>query len=59
MTSLIKEEGTIIEFDPVLMMGKVRCVHDEYIDQICGSGLKKTKIDLHTGDKVLFASIEN
>jgi len=56
---LIKEDGIIIEYNPAVMTGKVRSVKDDHIYQIYSSGLLKMKIELHIGEKVLFAPIDD
>jgi hypothetical protein len=50
-----KEEGIIVEFNPESNTGKVRSVNDDNIYEVDSRELVKTKIDLHLGDKVLFA----
>lgn len=54
-----KEEGVIIEFDPVTNTGKVRSLADGNMYNIDGRELVRTKFELHCGDKVLFAPIED
>jgi hypothetical protein len=54
-----KEEGIIIEFNPELNTGKIRSLADGSIYKIDDRELIKTKIELHAGDKVLFAPFED
>jgi hypothetical protein len=51
----VKEEGIIIEFDMNTNTGKVRSVEDGATYIIDSRELVKTKIELRSGDKVLFA----
>lgn len=53
-----KEEGIIIEFDMNTNTGKVRSVKDGAAYMIDSRELMKTKIELLSGDKVLFAPFE-
>ena len=55
----VKEEGIIIEFDPITNAGKVRSLADGDIYKIDERELVRTKIELHSGDKVLFAPFED
>ncbi len=55
----VKEEGIIIEFDPITNAGKVRSLADGDIYKIDERELVITKIELHSGDKVLFAPFED
>ena len=55
----VKEEGIIIEFDPITNAGKVRSLADGDIYKIDERELVRTKIELHNGDKVLFAPFED
>jgi hypothetical protein len=55
----LKEEGVIIEFDPGSNAGKVKSISDDAIYKIDGRELLRTRIELRTGDKVLFAPIED
>jgi len=54
-----KEEGIIIEFDPDSNTGKIRSLTDNYVYCIDARELIRTKIELRSGDKVLFAPIES
>ncbi len=54
-----KEEGIIIEFDMNSSTGKVRSEEDGATYLIDKSELVKTKIELRSGDKVLFAPFED
>jgi len=55
----VKEEGIIIEFNLDTHKGKVRSRLDGAEYRIDGRELVRTKIGLHTGDKILFAPIED
>lgn len=54
-----KEEGIIIEFNLDSHTGKVRSLVDNAEYKIDGRELVRTKIELHAGDKLLFAPIED
>ena len=54
-----KEEGIIIEFEPITNTGKVRSLADGDIYKIDDRELVRTQIELHSGDKVLFAPFED
>lgn len=55
----LKEEGVVVEFDPVSNTGKVKSLSDDAIYVIDGRELLRTKIQLKPGGKVLFAPIED
>jgi hypothetical protein len=55
----VKEEGTIIEFDPRTKTGKVRSLRDGGVYSIDNRELVRTKIELRQGNKVQFAPIED
>ena len=54
-----KEEGIIVEFDPMKNVGKVRSLINGDIYRIDDRELVRTKIELHSGDKVFFAPFED
>lgn len=54
-----KEEGIIIEYNLETQTGKVRSLDDSQEYKIDGRELVRTKIELHAGDKILFAPIED
>ena len=54
-----KEEGIIVEFNPKSNTGKIRSLADGNIYKIDDRELVRTKIELHSGDKVLFAPFED
>jgi hypothetical protein len=54
-----KEEGIIVEFNPKSNTGKIRSLADGNIYKIDDRELVRTKIELHSGYKVLFAPIED
>lgn len=54
-----KEEGMVIEFDPVANTGKVRSLTDGNIYEIDGRELVRTKIELRIGDEVIFSPFED
>ncbi|MBF0330044.1 MAG: hypothetical protein HQL10_12875 [Nitrospirae bacterium] len=55
----VKEEGVILEFDHETKTGKLRSLKDGSIYNIDVRELVRTKIELRSGDKVLFAPIED
>ncbi len=57
--TFVKEEGIILEFDSDLNIGKIRSIADGQVYEIDGRELVRTKIELRTGDKVLFAPVED
>ncbi len=54
-----KEEGIITEFNLDTHTGKVRSLLDNAEYKIDGRELVRTKIELHAGDKILFAPMED
>ena len=54
-----KEEGVIVEFNPESNTGKIRSLVDGNIYKIDDRELVRTKIELHSGDKVLFSPFED
>jgi len=54
-----KEKGVVLEFNVETQTGKVRSLQDSAEYKIDGRELVRTKIDLHAGDKIMFAPIEN
>ena len=52
-----KEKGVVLEFNVETQAGKVRSLQDNAEYKIDGRELVRTKIELHTGDKILFAPI--
>ena len=54
-----KEEGVIIDFNPKSNTGKIRALADGNVYTIDDRELVRTKIDLHSGDKVLFSPFED
>jgi len=54
-----KEEGIILEFNLEKHSGKVRSLLDGEEYKIDDRELVRTKIELHAGDKILFAPIED
>lgn len=55
----IKEEGIILEFNPDKNTGKIKSLADDNTYEIDGRELLRTKIELRSGDKVLFAPFED
>jgi hypothetical protein len=55
----VKEDGIVLEFNLDTRMGKVRSLRDGGEYKIDGRELVRTKIELHAGDKILFAPIED
>ena len=55
----IKEEGIIIEFNQETKTGKIKSLKDGNIYSINSRELIKTKIELRSGDKILFAPMED
>ena len=56
---LAKEEGVILEFDFDSKKGKIRSLADGAVYVIDERALAQTKVELQTGDKVLFAPFED
>jgi hypothetical protein len=54
-----KEKGVVLEFNVETQTGKVRSLQDGAEYKIDGRELVRTKIELHAGDKILFAPIEH
>lgn len=54
-----KEEGVIVEFNTKSQTGKIRSFADGNIYKIDDRELVRTKIELHSGDKVLFSPFED
>ena len=54
-----KEEGIVTEFNLDTHTGKVRSLLDNAEYKIDGRELVRTEIELHAGDKILFAPIED
>ncbi|MEW6118160.1 MAG: hypothetical protein AB1553_14870 [Nitrospirota bacterium] len=55
----VKEEGIILEFDPETNTGKIKSLSDNSIYSIDDRELLRTRIELRSGDKVLFAPVED
>ena len=55
----IKEEGSIIEFNQETKTGKIKSLKDGNIYNIDSRESIKAKIELRSGDKVLFAPMED
>ena len=55
----IKEEGSIIEFNQETKTGKIKSLKDGNIYSINSRELITTKIELRSGDKILFAPMED
>jgi hypothetical protein len=55
----LKEPGIISEFNLDTHTGKVRSLKDGVEYKIDGRELVRTRIELHAGDKILFAPIES
>ena len=55
----LKEEGVILEFDFNTKKGKIRSLADGAIYAIDDRALAQTRVELQTGDKVLFAPFED
>lgn len=55
----IKEEGVVIEFDPDSNTGKIKSLTAASVYQIDSRELLRTRIELRSGDKILFAPIED
>ena len=54
----VKEEGIVLEFDSESNTGKIRSLRDNDIYNIDSRELVRTRIELQSGDKVLFVPIE-
>lgn len=55
----VKEEGMILEFDLESCTGKIKSSADGEIYKIDSRELIRTRIEWRSGDKVLFAPIED
>ena len=55
----LKEEGIVIDFDRDANTGKIKSLSDSSIYNIDSRELIRTKIELRSGDKVLFAPVED
>ena len=55
----IKEEGIILEFDSDKNSGKIKSLADDNTYEIDSRELIRTKIELRSDDKVLFAPFED
>lgn len=55
----ISEEGVVLEFDFDSQTGRIKSLKDNNIYSIDSRELVRTKIELRTGDKVLFAPFED
>jgi hypothetical protein len=55
----LKEEGIVLAFDSESNNGKIRSLRDNAIYNIDSRELVRTKIELQSGDKVLFAPFED
>ena len=55
----IKEEGSIIEFNQETKTGKIKSLKDGNIYNIDSRESIKAKIELRSGDKILFAPMED
>jgi hypothetical protein len=55
----VKEEGLVVEFNGDSITGKIKSLADGSIYNIDSRELVRTKIELRSGDKVLFAPIED
>jgi len=56
---LAKEEGVILEFEFDSKKGKIRSLTDGAVYVIDDRALAQTRVELQTGDKVLFAPFED
>jgi hypothetical protein len=56
---LAKEEGVILEFDFDTKKGKIRSLADGAVYVIDDRALSQTRVELQTGDKILFAPFED
>jgi hypothetical protein len=56
---LAKEEGVILEFDFDTKKGKIRSLADGAVYVIDDRALSQTRVEIQTGDKVLFAPFED
>jgi len=54
-----KEEGIVLEFNLESNTGKVRSLLDGEEYKIDGRELVRTKIELHAGDKILYAPLSD
>ncbi|MDA8106071.1 MAG: hypothetical protein M0Z71_11925 [Nitrospiraceae bacterium] len=54
-----KEEGVVTDFDPESDTGKIKSLHDGTVYSIDSRELNRIRIELRTGDQVLFAPIED
>lgn len=55
----VKEEGIVLEFDSQSNTGKIKSLRDDSVYKIDSRELVRTRIELHPGDKVLFAPFED
>lgn len=55
----VKEEGIVLEFDSASNTGKIKSIRDDSIYKIDSRELIRTRIELQSGDKVLFAPFED
>jgi hypothetical protein len=55
----VKEEGIVLEFDSELNTGKIKSLRDDSVYKIDSRELIRTRIELRSGDKVLFAPFED
>jgi len=55
----IKEEGVVLEFDSESNTGKIKSLRDDSVYNIDSRELIRTRIELQSGDKVLFAPFED
>ena len=51
----VKEEGIVLEFDSESNTGKIKSLRDDSVYNIDFRELVRTRIELQSGDKVLFA----
>lgn len=54
-----KEEGIVLEFDSESNTGNIKSLRDDSVYNIDSRELVRTRIELRSGDKVLFAPFED
>jgi hypothetical protein len=55
----VKEEGIVLEFNAVSNTGKIKSLRDNAVYNIDSRELIRTRIELQSGDKVLFAPFKD
>jgi hypothetical protein len=55
----LKKNGIVLEFDSEFKTGKIRSLRDNAIYNIDSRELVRTRLELQSGDKILFAPFED